>query len=90
MATISENVVIAVNNVEPHAVTRSNTVATAEQIAAARKKPGGVGPPGTIRYPATAPKATAAMPIDGVADCSNPRRPAITAETAAAMATIAA
>ncbi len=49
IAAVVENTAIAMKHVVPWEVTWSNTVDTAQQIAAARKRFGGAGPPGTIR-----------------------------------------
>ncbi len=62
IAAVAENPAIAVKHVVPREVTWSNTVDTAEQIAAARKRFGGAGPPGTARKPATAANAVAVTP----------------------------
>src|SRR6185312_5768690 len=63
---------------------------TAEQMAAARKRFGGIGPPGTIRYPANAPNTTAVVPNDKVTNGSTSICFATTVATSAATATIPA
>ena len=73
IAAIVENAVIAVKSVVPQDVTCISTAATAEQMAAARKKFGGAGPPGTAKNPATAPNTAAVMPSVNVGNGWAPR-----------------
>ena len=81
---------MAVKHVVPRDVTWSNTIDTAEQTAAARKRFGGAGPSGTARKPVTAANAEAVMPRVNDGSGSGSTRPATIDPTVAATATIAA
>ena len=90
IAAMVENAAMARKHVVPPGAAWSNTVETATQIAAARKRFGGAGPPGTTRKPATAANAVAVAPRANTGSGSGSTRLAMIDPTAAASATSAA
>ena len=90
IAAVVENAAIAMKHVVPWEVTRRNTVDTAQQIAAARQRFGGAGPPGTTRKPATAANAVAVTPRTNDSSCPGSTRFAMMDPAVAARANNAA